>query len=73
MVLPDWPPRLRLGAGAGGTGRLFLCKQEEVRAGINSILSWVEEGRGPPYGGYTLTWVIKWGKEELYIIIAQLF
>jgi hypothetical protein len=42
-----------------------LCKREEVRAGINGILSWVKEGRGPPDGGYTLTWVIRWGKEEL--------
>jgi len=36
-----------------------LCKREEVRAGINGILSWVEEGRGRPDGGYTLTRVIK--------------
>jgi len=56
-------PALR--GGRRGNGEAVLVQAGEGLGGINGILSWVEEGRGPPDGGYTLTWVIKWGKEEL--------
>ena len=59
--------------GCRENGEAVLVQAGEVSGGINGILSWVEEGRGPLDGGYTLTWVIKWWKEELYIIIAQMF
>ena len=55
-------PALRGGRRANGES--VLVQAGGGSGGINGILSWVEEGRGSPDGGYPVTWVIKWGKEE---------